>query len=347
MVSRTLSVILMVMYFLSWRALPGQPRLESTDQQHSILNSSGVIVNMRPTFTDVNHLEPWIPGISYLRVWGGSRGMATYPSLDSVPRIIRNNPRRFSVVTEEEVQDLLSLQIAHGVRIIYMVNINDSLESQYRFIQHLLEVGLDIAILELGNEIYLRKYLFGDLEALGVTRSWSPQEYVEEVLDHWAPRLHSFQIPMYLVGASHGIEQTPGNDIRREWNRVLLEGLERGSQFISGVTFHRYAGEQRTGNTHEEEISNQSFEFLTTFGSLPIAITESGYFFTEMNPTNLEKAAEFWSAFRAALKPEDLFGIHLLQRRPGAQGDLSYGLYDHRGITPVGERFDSWLRNGR
>ena len=88
------------------------------------------------------------------------------------------------------------------------------------------------------------------------------------------------------------------------------------------------------------------FAFLGTFGDLPIAITESGYYFETVRDAALDDAAAFWSAFRAALKPGDLFGVHLMYSRPGSTGDDALALYDEGGRTAVGDRFDRWLTTG-
>jgi len=304
------------------------------------------IVNLRPAFTDFSNLTPWIKGISHIRVWGGSRGMATYPTLEAVPDVLLQNPNRFNLVQDEEIANLLALQTMHGVKTIYLININDSLESQLAFVQRLMDEGLDLDFVELGNELYLRKFAEGDLTGLGVTRAWSVEQYIDEIIDVWTLAFKELGLPVYIVGASHGTDDSNSTMYRQNWNSALVSALATRPGLVDGVTFHRYGGEERTGETHEEIISNESFQFLQTFGALPIAITESGYFFTEMTPENLELAAEFWTAFRAALKPNDHYGVHVMQRSGMATGDLSYGLYDDNGLSPVGARFDAWLKTG-
>ena len=299
-----------------------------------------VIVNLRPFNTDFDALTPWIDGIGYVRVWGGTRGMATYPTLDAVPDHLLDHPRSYNVVTQDEIDALLDLQDRHGVRVIYMVNVNDTLESQREFIARLVVEGIDLAILEMGNELYLRKFRDGDITQLGVTRSWSPEDYAA-MLEEWVPELGGFDVPIYIVGASHGSGDS-GRDLNRQyWNEVMVEAID-DRVAIDGVTFHRYAGEERSGESHEEAISNESFAFLSTFGDLPIAITESGYAFSEMTPENLDLAEEFWTEFDSALKPGDLFGVHVMYR-PSEHRTISYGLFDEDGRTPVGDRFAEWL----
>ena len=272
--------------------------------------------------------------------------MVTFPTIEAVPEFLLDHPNRYNVVQNEEIESLLDLQAAHGVKTVYMINVNDTLESQLAFVQRLIDEGLDLDFVELGNELYLRKFATGDRTGLGVTRTWRVEQYIEEVIDVWAAVFKDLGLPVYIVGASHGREGSAANTYRQEWNSALVTALQTRPGLVDGVTFHRYGGEERTRQTHEETISNASFEFLQTFGELPIAITESGYFFTEMTPENLELAAEFWTAFRAALKPNDRYGVHVMQRRGNSVGDLSYGLYDADGISPVGVRFDAWLRSG-
>jgi len=309
------------------------------------------IVNLRPAFTDFSDLEPWIEGISHIRVWGGSRGMATYPTEEAVPLVLLPTPNLYSVVQDSEIDAILALQRLRGVRVVYAVNINDTLDNQRAFVVRLLTAGVDLAMLEMGNEIYLTKYRSGDTSALGVTRVWTKEQYVDEILDVWIPSFADFDLPMYIVAASHGGGTTPGDAIRIAWNETLRTALVTRPDRVDGVTFHRYAG-VGTANPFEEEISSADFAFLGTFGDLPIAVTESGYYFATPSEEALDAAAAFWSAFRAALKPSDLFGVHLMYLRPGATGgsdsgsDSALALYDEHGRTAVGDRFDRWLTTG-
>jgi hypothetical protein len=303
-----------------------------------------LIVNLRPFNTDFAALTPWIDGIGYVRVWGGSRGMATYPTPEAVPEVLRGNPRRYNVVTQAEIDGVLGLQRRHGVRVIYMVNVNDTLSSQRDFVARLRSAGIDLAMLEMGNELYLDKFRNGDTSLLGVARSWTPEEYVA-MLEEWVPELRRFDVPIYVIGASHGSSNS-GRDRRRQaWNDVVRDAIAARPGAIDGVTFHRYAGEERNGVPHEEAISNESFAFLSTFGQMPIAITESGYAFSEMSPDNLDRAAEFWTEFRRALKPGDLYGLHVMYAPPGRRV-TSFDLFTAEGRTPVGDRLAEWLASG-
>jgi acid phosphatase type 7 len=320
---------------------------ESKPQSRGLSPDRGVIVNMRPAFTDYSKLEPWIDGIGYLRVWGGSRGMATYPTREAVPEILHSRPNHYNVVPQEEIDALLELQRKHDIEFIYMVNINDTLESQMAFIRRLQDEGMRLAMLEMGNEMYLRKFAEGLTDMLGVTRQITARDHVQ-LLAEWLPEVRKFGIPVYVVAASHGTSDRPEDQRRREWNEVLKAGIERRPGLVDGVSYHRYGGRHgHRGVTHEEEISNDSFDFLNTFGDLPIAITESGYFFEEMTEENLDKAAEFWSAFRDALKPTDLYGVHVLFNPRNRRDGMPLGLYDEEGITPVGKRFERWLKEYR
>jgi hypothetical protein len=299
-----------------------------------------VCINTRPAHTDFNNLNPWIDKVDYLRIWGGSKGMATYPP--DVP--------------QSEIDGLKSMQKNPGLAFIYMVNINDTLSSQLSFIQELITVhGLKIEILELGNEIYLPKFQIGDTKKLGVTRSWSVTEYVQ-LATEWAQVLKKqFNLPIYVLAASHaGNSASPGNDhqYRKYWNSAIKHYLNRPelAANIYGITFHRYAGEERTGATHEEEVSNASFDFLDDFNDAkgqrvwPIAITESGYQYAQMNEGNRLKALEFWQSFTAALNPEtDIFGLHVLAARQGVTSVLSFGLFNENGRTPVGDDFNDFI----
>ncbi|MCC5950947.1 MAG: S-layer homology domain-containing protein [Acidimicrobiia bacterium] len=305
----------------------------------------GVIVNLRPFNTDFSALEPWIDGISAVRVWGGSRGMATYPTADAVPEVLLEGPSsRWNVVTQEEIDALVDLQERHGVSVIYMMSINDTLESQTAFVHRLLDNGLDLVMLEMGNEIYLRKFREGDVGGLGVTRKILAEDYVE-LLEEWVPALRAeFGLPIYVVGASHSGTQSGGDQHRQHWNHVVRAALDADPTLTDGVTFHRYAGEGRHAPEDEEEITLGGFGFLEDLGDRPIAITESGYRMLEETPENLAAAQVFWDGFVDRLGPADAYGVHVMFGPPGRVGDIGYALFREEGRTPVGDRFDAWLR---
>lgn len=298
--------------------------------------AQGVIVNTRPFNTAFEALEPWIPGIGYLRVWGGSRGMATYPSLEAVPATVRSGSGRFSVVADREIEELLRLQDKHGVSYIYLVNLNDSPESQRAFIARLLERGLDVVMLEMGNELYLEKYRLGRLSELGVARRITAEDYVE-ILRTWVPVLREFGIPIYACAAGYTGRAT--DLYRQHWNQLLREAWDGDPSLYDGVTFHIYRGKSPT----EEDITSEEFSFLTEFAHLPVAITESGYYFEAPSPERLEEAAAFWTKVLWSLKPGDLFGVHVLFHPPTHRDNRAYALYDESGLTPTGTHFATWL----
>ena len=304
----------------------------TTEDGPIALRDDLAIVNSRPRDEPGNALQPWIDGIGYVRGWGGSRGMATYPTLEAVPELLlAGSPGRWDVAQQSEIDGLLRLQSDHGVQIIYLVNVNDTFESQSAFIERLREAGVDLAMLEMGNELYLPKFRNGDTTKLGVTRSWTAPEYVE-LLRAWVPDLRGrfAELPIYGIGASHGVEDDAPTNARRGWNQTMLAALDETPALLDGVTFHQYAGEGRTDTSGEEEISDgEFFGYLDTFGELPIAITESGYAVASATDEELDRAEQFWSGLRDALKPGDTFGVHLL--------------FDPGGRTPVGDRFASWL----
>ncbi len=320
----------------------------TTEVGSAALRSDLVIVNSRPRDEPGDLLTPWIEGIGYVRGWGGSRGMVTFPTDAAVPESLRDGPKsRWDVVRQSEIDGLVALQQAHGVQIIYMVNVNDTLQSQVSFIERLRAAGVDLAMLELGNELYLPKFRTGDTTKVGVARAWSAPEYVE-LLREWGPELRSRfgELPLYGIGASHGTTDSGSDEFRREWNRTIVAARDETPGLLDGITFHQYAGagsgeapvEQSSG---EEIISDGGFDYLSTFGELPIAVTESGYVTESNSQSDLDRAAQFWEGFRNALKPGDTYGVHLLFQ---PTDDVKpFPLFDLGGRTPVGDRFASWL----
>lgn len=315
------------------------------------LRDDVALVNLRPRDTPFGALTPWPEGIGYVRAWGGSRGMVTFPTDDAVPTVLRDRADRgaFDVVTDDEIAGLLDLQELHGVRLVYMVNINDTLDSQITFIERLQSVGIDIAMFEMGNELYLPKFANGDATKLGVTRSWSEQEYLQ-LLRSWGPALRAVDAaaPIYAVAAAYGTTGSASDLGRANWNDVLRSAIELEPDLVDGVTFHVYAGAgvDAAADTGEEPITanaDDALRSLGAFGDLPVAVTESGYRFTDEQPTGLDDAERFWASLRAALRPGDLFGIHVMYGGSNGPSSPHYALFDDHGRTAVGDRFANWL----
>jgi len=311
------------------------------------LRSDLALVNTRPRDTPFDSLEPWIDGIGYVRAWGGSRAMVTFPTLDAVPQVLLDETGRnaFDVINEDQIDGLLALQQAHGTQLVYDVNVNDQLDSQTEFLTLLLERGVDIAMLEMGNELYLPKFAKGDTSAIGVTRAWTVDQYVDLLRD-WGPRLRDVVpgVPLYGVGASHGSTDAAGDTTRRQWNESLFAAIKQRPGLIDGITFHHYAGGDASGASDEEvTVGDAEFAYLDTFGDLPVAITESGYRSATVTEATLNRAEAFWSALRARLKPGDVFGIHVMYNPSNQAGSRAMSLYDENGRTAVGDRVAQWL----
>jgi hypothetical protein len=257
-------------------------------------------------------------------------------------------PNRYTVVAQSDIDGMLGMQEERGVRVVYLVNVNDTVESQVAFIRRLIEdEGLDIAMLELGNELYLNKFaagVTGTTTPLGVTRVWTAEMYPDE-MPAWLEALDQFGLPMYLIGCSYGSEDDARNQRRLAWNLPVETLIAEHTELIDGVTFHHYAGPARGPNPDEEETQPADFGYLSHFGDLPIAITESGYTVTASSSDNLEDTALYWTNFRAALKPTDSFGMHVLQASDIGRFD-PYRLYDEVGRTPLGDRLHRWLIDG-
>lgn len=308
--------------------------------------TNGIIVNSRPAHMDFDAIEPWIDGIGYLRVWGGARGMATYPTEDAVPEFLRDRPRHVDVVTQGQIDAIVAMQRRHGLRIVYMVNVNDTLANQTAFVERLFAAGVDVAMLELGNELYLPKFRDGDTSQLGVTRAWTVEDYVG-MLRTWSPALRSFGVPLYGIGASHDPGDRPRDAYRRTWNEVLHAAMRDDPTLLDGVTFHLYVGIERNGIDPEEHLTDERLDFLDSFEGFPVAITEAGHQFSEVTPENLARSVAFWDLLSSRLGPGDVFGLHVLYNDHGRPSATGYTLFDQNGRTVVGDLLADWLARRR
>jgi hypothetical protein len=166
-------------------------------------------------------LDPKVVRSWTIRVTGGTRSQTDFPAMWS----------------DEQIAGWVELQRTYGFGYAFVVNGNDTPENQAAFIQRWTAAGARIVFVELMNEYYLARYRNGDRSFDEVTRSVSPQEYVDEILPAWLPVLKPLGLPMYIIAAPD--KESPNNT---KWNATVAKALKTSlaGQRL-GVTVHLYA----------------------------------------------------------------------------------------------------------
>ncbi|MFS0918918.1 glycoside hydrolase family 5 protein [Brevibacillus sp. 179-C 1.1 NHS] len=193
----------------------------------------------------------------WLRLQGGSISQKTYPK----------------DWTDNDIRQWAAIQKEFDVPYIFVVNFNDTPQSQWGFYKRLTDHGLKFAFIELGNEQYLPKFAESKVEDFEeVTRRTSemtPQKYIalsNEYIEAFTPA----DLPFYVQFAPEKEEKT----ITDVWNKAIAQAInENGflSPKING-TIHLYERDG-AGSLNEKQIGD-----IKNLVNRPmhIAITEYG-----------------------------------------------------------------------
>lgn len=141
--------------------------------------------------------------------------------------------------SDVDIQSWASLQEKHGLRMIYIVNGNDSPKNQKVFIERWMDAGVQFDFIEMMNEYYLSKFSKGSTEKDEVTREVTPRMYVDEILPVFFDELDSFGLPYFVICAP-AKDGKPGERLAA-WNDVLVEALNgKFNDRELGIVLHLY-----------------------------------------------------------------------------------------------------------
>jgi hypothetical protein len=296
------------------------------------------IVNTRMFTFDSAKINPWIPQITHLSVFG----------VDFQKGKVNGN---YTYANKDRVDDLISFTKRKDLKVVWTLNMQSTtLEQELAYVTDLINRGMPISAFKYGGEFYLGKYYIGDTSKKGVVEKVNISIY-KKWLKEWVPtfakRFPFDQYDHILVGASYGKSNSRQDQYRRLWNQELIKMLDQNPTYIDklAVDFHHYAGREKVVEPNGEETieSEVSFDFLHDFPEqMPIYITESGYRIDDYSIKSLKKAYDYWTAFYQELGPNDYYGVHLLytdaKKNPHA-------LYLSNGkLSPVGEKLRDWFR---
>jgi len=180
--------------------------------------------------------------------------------------------------TDENIGTWVLLQQTQGLRLIFVVNGNDTPINQKNLIQRWINAGARFDFIEMMNEYYLLKYALGDTSNPEVTESVSPQKYVDTILPNFWSQLDVFNLPYYVILAP----TTTGNlqTYYNAWNDTLINAI-----------YNKYASRKLNATLHcyiqgaGMDFNYNQISYLKSIlpASSHLAITEAGIIDSTIN----------------------------------------------------------------
>ncbi len=301
------------------------------------------IINARWRNTDWSKINPWIPGITAIRVPGGNAALYTWGSWDHVPQWLKDDDRKRSqqtIITDEVIQDYKNFIADKDVESYWVLNINDKLENQLHILDRCAAEGITFTHLEIGCETYLPRFALGHKEGFGFAHKITLEDYVD-ILDEWIPALRDYgDFKILVVVASRRMNRNRQDQYRELWNNTMFDYIEKHPDRVDGLSLHIYAGTKGGSSSQVGEeiaVKKVPFDYYDTF-PLPIHLTEGGH----GNVDWTEKGVALYKAFHREMyvylrdrQDGSRYGTHVLFNVRD-QPNHPYPLYDVNGITPLG-----------
>jgi hypothetical protein len=164
-----------------------------------------------------------------IRITGGTRSQSDYPSSWS----------------DAQLDGCISLQKKYGFKYVYVVNGNDSPESQAAFIARWRDRGAQFEFIEMMNEYYLARYRTGDTAFDEVTKVVTAESYVNEILPTYLPVIEKAGLPIYVILAPS--KQEGSSASLASWNDIVVAALNGPlTSKRLGVVVHLYKKPNQT-----------------------------------------------------------------------------------------------------
>jgi len=186
------------------------------------------VVGLVESVRDLNPQLVRFPGGSVASVWDWQKGGVESPPFDGMPGAFTSAYAQAYVDGKvTNMGDLLS-----GYQVILCLNVvRDTLTSQKAFIQAAIDAGLNVAYIEVGNEIYTQKSFVTDVFP-------NPSDYNTLALAWVASIRADFpNIPIAVVGVNPRVAKLHPNDERvATWNDICKPCFDAAD----AVTLHDY-----------------------------------------------------------------------------------------------------------
>jgi hypothetical protein len=176
--------------------------------------------------------------------------------------------------TNANIKQWSDLQNKYHIRLVYVVNGNDTPKNQADLIKRFLAFGAKFDFIEMMNEYYLPKFSEGDTKYSEVTKQVTAESYADEILPNYFDALDQFNLPYYIIFAP----SRPGRDLAQsktdDWNNTMIqEVIKKYPNRDLNATIHLY-------NTGENLASFDYDQIDRLRKLLPagrhIAVTEAG-----------------------------------------------------------------------
>lgn len=263
----------------------------------------------------------------WLRLNGGTVSQKTYPNDWS----------------DDTVTQWAQLQQDFGLSYMFVVNFNDTPESQWRFYNRLTKSGIKFDAIELGNEQYLPKFAESNtekyMEVTDRTKNMTPNKYIQ-MCNEYILDFKTQGIPFYVQFAP----QKEDKINYANWNKRIAQAINNG-EFLSpniGGSIHLY---------EREGYGSLDVNQLNTTRSLVVkpisfAITESGVVDKKGKLSYeefIEQEQYLTSRILEQLRGEDLFFNQVLYTDYKTVGpEIIHPNYN--GMTPKGAAIINLLK---
>lgn len=209
-----------------------------------------------------------------IRVTGGTRSQTTYGN----------------DWTDAMINDWAGLQRAQGIRLVYVVNGNDTPANQAALIKRWQRAGARFDFLEMMNEYYLPKFAKGDRSDPEVTQVITPQKYVDQILPAFWKELDQFNLPYYLIFAPSRPDRPAADQRLSAWNDVVAGAMNstyRGRQLHATIHLYvRNAGELSSFDYGQLDRLRKAMP-----AGRHIAVTEAGALDTKLSYEQVAQTA--------------------------------------------------------
>lgn len=317
---------------------------DSTADSEVKVVSRDVVVNIPLEVFDAKAAGGHLAGIRYYRTFG----------------VAFHKPKKdglYQYVDDHLVDEFIEYTNKHKIEVIWTLYVTSrTFKQELEYVQSLIKKKMNIVAFEYGGEFYLPKYARVDMDKKGVVEKVTPAIYID-MLKEWLPAFLNI-LPFskgehIIIGASHGSSKSKSDQHRKQWNVDVVKLLKK--EFPEHMdelswSFHLYKGSKPDGgestkpkNGEEEIVISVDFSFIKDFPEeMKIFVTESGYYIEDFSEAQLELAQEFWTELYQALRPTDVYGIHVLINKNNRPNALALIGRDGE-LTPVGKKFESWL----
>jgi hypothetical protein len=168
--------------------------------------------------------------------------------------------------SNDQMDAWINLQKKYGVGLVYVVNGNDTPQSQLDFIKSWMQRGAKFTFIEMMNEYYLPKFRRGDKGSKEVGQKVDAKIYSDEILPKYFKVMATLNLPFFVICAP----EKDGNEETKNWNQIVIAAMKRHPEIKWGATIHLYKRDKAFSYEQVSALRNMLPAGTT------IAVTEAG-----------------------------------------------------------------------